>query len=70
MKLTDCRSPEGITVGLVDSLISISRVLAPRLRESFYTPAIKEALMDLRSDEDMNLVLGRGADVGQRRDVS
>ncbi len=38
---TDCRSEEGITVGLVDALISILRVLAKR---DLTTPAVREAL--------------------------
>ncbi|WP_278494908.1 hypothetical protein [Chryseobacterium arthrosphaerae] len=51
----DCRSEEGITIGLIDSLISIARVLAKRdLNE---TVQIKEALKDLRSDEDISHII-------------
>ena len=52
---TDCRSEEGITVGLVDAIISIARVLA---RRPFSPPVVKEALADLRNDDDVNIVMG------------
>jgi hypothetical protein len=47
---TDCRTEEGVTVGLIDSIITAARVLAGRDLQS---PAILEALKDLRSDEDV-----------------
>jgi len=47
---TDCRSNEGVTVGLVDGIIAIARVLRHRQMEGV---AIEEALTDLRSDEDV-----------------
>lgn len=47
---TDCRSKEGITVGLIDGIIAIARVLRNRQMEGV---AISEALIDLRSDEDV-----------------
>ena len=53
---TDCRSQEGVTVGLIDSIITISRVLQQRLKHH-KTPAIKDALNDLIHDEDFNKVL-------------
>jgi len=57
---TDCRSEEGITVGLVDSLISICRVLAKRNLEGFN---VGWALCDLISDEDFNTILAKGKSV-------
>jgi hypothetical protein len=53
--LSDCRSEEGITVGLIDALIAVCRVLAPR---DLTTPMAREALRDLLADEDVRLVLG------------
>lgn len=50
---TDCRTEEGITVGLIDSLISIARVLSKR---NLSSSEIKEALQDLREDEDVNVI--------------
>ena len=61
---TNCRSQVGITVGLIDSLISISRVLASRLRDrdipqhNPYIGAIYEALADFSTDKDVMYVAG------------
>lgn len=62
---TDCREDDGITVGLIDSLISICRALAPRIRQyEEKTPAmhvehvITEATKDLWQDEDLRFILG------------
>lgn len=52
---TDCRSAEGVTVGLIDGLITIARVLTLR---DLSPAAVQEALIDLRSDEDLARVLG------------
>jgi hypothetical protein len=47
----DCRSSAGITTGLVDAIISISRILAQRdLTEA------TEALADLGADEDFLVI--------------
>jgi DNA-binding CsgD family transcriptional regulator len=50
----DCRSETGITVGLVDSLITMCRVLALR---DLSAPEVREALKDLKQDEDLRKVL-------------
>lgn len=52
---TDCRSEEGVTVGLFDGLIAIARVL--RTRDLSHHAAV-EALADLRDDEDVAFLLG------------
>ena len=52
---TDCRSEEGITVGLIDAVISVCRILRDR---DFSSPAVSEALEDLRSDEDFLSLAG------------
>lgn len=46
---TDCRDEVGITVGLIDGVISIMRILVTR---DLSDPEVKEALQDLRDDED------------------
>lgn len=56
---TDCRSEEGITVGLVDAIISISRVLAKR---DLSPHAVQEALKDLAADEDARKIFGHERD--------
>lgn len=48
---TDCRTQDGITVGLIDTIINSFRLLRTR---DITTNAVKEALIDLREDEDMN----------------
>lgn len=47
---TDCRDEVGITVGLVDSIITSARVLRNR---DVSPDDVKEALKDLASDEDL-----------------
>lgn len=51
---TSCRSETGITVGLIDSMIAISRVLANRDMSS---QEVKEALKDLKDDPDINKIM-------------
>lgn len=53
--ITDCRTEESITVGLIDAIISISRVL--RYRNLKDSNAVKEALKDLRQDKDLYYVM-------------
>jgi hypothetical protein len=48
-----CRSEEGITVGLVDSVIFILRVLA---RRDLSPKPVQEALADLMEDPDLQTV--------------
>ena len=52
---TDCRSNVGITIGLIDSLISISRILKNRIDTD--NAEINGALADLRDDEDLKKIL-------------
>ncbi len=55
-EVVDCRSDEGVTVGLIDAMISIARVLAHR---DFTPPAVVEALKDLSEDEDVKTIISR-----------
>jgi hypothetical protein len=50
----DCRSEEGVTVGLIDALITLARVLTDR---DFTPPAVVEALKDLADDEDIQKIM-------------
>lgn len=59
MNTIDCRSEVGVTIGLVDSIITAARVLAGR---SLADPAVVEALTDLRGDEDLALLLAGGTE--------
>lgn len=51
-----CRSEEGITIGLIDAVISICRILANR---DFSSVQVQEALKDLVEDEDLEKVLNK-----------
>lgn len=48
--ISDCRTDEGVTIGLLDSIIFIARVLATRDLQSENVQAV---LRDLRNDEDV-----------------
>lgn len=52
----NCRTDDGVTVGLIDSIIAIARVLAKR---DLSNQGIKEALLDLQQDEDIAFLLDR-----------
>lgn len=61
-QVQSCRSEEGITVGLVDAVIGILRVLAPR---DLSPGDVQEALADLLEDPDLRTVLdARQANAG------
>jgi hypothetical protein len=50
---TDCRTEEGIIVGLIDSIIAISRVLRPKLNQAHLrTHAVNAAIRDWQNDGD------------------
>ena len=51
---TDCRSVDGVTVGLIDSIIAIARVLSKRDMGSY---DVQEALADLLADEDVASIM-------------
>lgn len=51
---TDCRSETGITVGLIDALIAILRVLSSR---DLTQADVVEALKDLSTDADFETLL-------------
>lgn len=53
---TDCRSPVGITVGLIDGMIAMARVLRS---SDLSAPEVQEALKDLTSDEDVKFLMER-----------
>lgn len=49
--VTDCRKENGITVGLIDGIIAIARVLRKR---NLQDDEVREALKDFQSDEDID----------------
>lgn len=54
---TDCRTPEGVAVGLIDGVIAICRTLRTAMPETLEHPAVIEALKDLRDHEDVLAIL-------------
>lgn len=51
---TDCREETGITVGLIDSIITQCRILRKR---NLSSKEVKEAIKDLIDDEDLKFIL-------------
>lgn len=47
---TDCRTEEGIVVALIDGVIATARIIREKGNDS---ESVREALKDLRSDEDI-----------------
>ena len=52
---TDCRTPVGVTVGLIDGIIAMARVLR---HADLSSVEVQEALKDIRADEDMAFLMG------------
>jgi len=57
---TDCRSEEGITVGLIDGMMAIARVLVKR---NLSGKATREALRDFGEDEDIHTLMRRVGEI-------
>ena len=55
-RVIDCRSEVGITIGLLDSLISIARVAAKRPLDD---EDVRQALRDIATDEDIAFILNQ-----------
>jgi len=54
---TECRTPDGITVGLIDSINTVSQLLVVR---DLSAPEVVEALKDLKADpafQDIQLAM-------------
>lgn len=52
---TDCRTPVGVTVGLIDGIIAMARVIR---HADLSSEEVQEALKDIRADEDMAFLMG------------
>jgi hypothetical protein len=50
---SDCRTPEGVAIGLIDAIIATARVLRRHYADVLDAAAIE----DLRSDEDIAWLL-------------
>lgn len=56
-KRGDCRSQEGVMVGLIDGMIAQARVVAQHVRLYGYERDLGEALLDLRGDADLDFLM-------------
>lgn len=56
VSVSDCRTQDGITIGLIDGMIAICRILRGR---DFSSPDVKEALKDLVSDGDLEFIMNQ-----------
>lgn len=61
--ITNCRTEEGITVGLIDAVITIARII--KIRDLSNSKAVREALKDLASDDDFAFLNNSGKDYEQ-----
>lgn len=61
---TDSRGEIGITVGLIDAIISISKVLKER---NLSSKEVKESLKDLQSDGDIKKLLVSNEEIENRK---
>jgi hypothetical protein len=53
MSVIDCRSEEGITIGLIDTILTAAHLLVDR---DLDTPAVQEALDDFASSKELMLI--------------
>lgn len=61
----DCRSEAGVTIGLIDAIISIARIVAKR---DLKNPAVEEALLDFLQDDDLLKIRAAALQVEVKRD--
>lgn len=57
-KVQECKSPDGLVVGLIDSLIAISNVLTTD--DFLYRDGVWDALADLRASDNMKRLMNIG----------
>jgi len=55
--MSDCRTPEGVAVQCVDTIINQARILVQMLRSEWGDEEVSEALMDMVQDEDVRVLL-------------
>lgn len=67
MTASDCRSDEGVLIGLVDGIIAQARVVARYLRNGPTPHELSEALADMAADEDVALLISAGRTPREQR---
>jgi hypothetical protein len=61
----DCRSEAGVTIGLIDAIISIARIVAKRDLKNL---EIEEALLDFLDDDDLLTIRAAALQAEVKRD--
>lgn len=56
MSNTDCKSPRGVAVAMIDTINFLARELYKK-RQNLTSKAVKEAIEDLREDEHASYIL-------------
>jgi len=64
--ITDCRTEEGITVGIIDTIINQFRLLKGR---DLSPIPVKESLQDLFNDEDQSFIMSKFFDIDIEKEV-
>ena len=55
--MSDCRTPEGVAVQCVDTIINQARVMVKWLRNEWDDPEVVEAMIDMVRDKDLQILL-------------
>ena len=55
--MSDCRTPQGVAVQCVDTIINQARILVQMLQSEWSDGEVSEALMDMVQDEDVQALL-------------
>ena len=55
--MSDCRTPEGVAMQCVDTIINQARILVHMFRAEWADKEVAEALLDMAQDEDVRALL-------------
>jgi len=55
--MSDCKTPEGVAVQCVDTIINQARIMVRMLRSEWDDREVEEALMDMVQDKDLQILL-------------
>ena len=55
--MSDCRTPEGVAVQCVDTIINQARIMVQMLRSEWDDEEVVEAMIDMVQDKDLQILL-------------
>ena len=55
--MSDCRTPEGVAVQGVDTIINQARIMVQMLRSEWDDEEVVEAMIDMVQDKDLQILL-------------